>query len=317
MGANVVSFAAVKRAVQIEAVLTRYGLLGTLTLRGANLTGRCPFCNGSSERHFRVSPEKNAWYCFGCKQGGNVLDFVAKREGQSLRAAALLLNDWFALGLTASNGSQPEASPAADERPQPAAEVQSPEEAEPNPPLTFTLKTLDPNHPSLAMLGLSDLSVQHFGLGFCSRGLLKGRIAVPVQNGGGELVAYAGLSPDPAAAERYLFPPKFHSHLEVFNLQCQPETSPDAPVYVAAEILGALHLVEAGVEPVLGLFDGTLSERQYQLLCDRFPAGSRLILAGASFEARAVARLTEHFLVRTLSFDAIHCDSEVGQLPTP
>lgn len=316
MGAHVVSFAAVKRAVQIEAVLTRYGLLGTLALRGANLTGRCPFCNGGSERHFRVSPEKNAWYCIGCKQGGNVLDFVANREGVSLRAAALLLNDWFALGLSASNGSQPEGLPPAPEPAAGALEVQQPEEAVSNPPLTFTLKTLDPSHPSLGALGLSEATVQDFGLGFCSRGLLKGRIAIPVHNAGGELVAYAGLSPDAPAAERYLFPPKFHPQLEVFNLQSQLEVSGDAPVYLASEILGALHLVEAVAEPVFGLFDGTLSEPQYELLCDRLPAGSRLSLAGASFEAGSVARLTDHFLVRTLSFDAIHRAFAADQ-PTP
>jgi len=34
-----------------------------------------------------VNREKNAWYCFGCKQGGNVLDFVAKKERVGIRAA--------------------------------------------------------------------------------------------------------------------------------------------------------------------------------------------------------------------------------------
>ncbi len=39
--------------------------------------------------------------------------------------------------------------------------------------------------------------IKHFGLGSASRGLMKGRIAIPIHNENGELVAYAGLEESP------------------------------------------------------------------------------------------------------------------------
>ncbi len=47
--------------------------------------------------------------------------------------------------------------------------------------------------------------IKHFGLGSASRGLMKGRIAIPIHNENGELVAYAGLSDAQVVEEwRYL-----------------------------------------------------------------------------------------------------------------
>lgn len=303
MTVRMVPFAEVKRAAGIEAVLSRYGLLGTLELRGANLTGHCPFCEGSSKRRFRASPEKNAWYCFGCKRGGNVIDFVAEREGMTLRAAAVALNDWFGLGL---GSPEPPAKPAPEPAIAAAPTAEAVLESAANLPLTFALKTLDPAHVLVAALGLSGITVNRFGLGYCSKGLLKGRVAIPIENPAGELLAYAGLSADLEAESRYLFPPKFHASLEIFNARCLlTGRGEDEPAYLAAEILDALRLANAGIEPVASLFDGALSEPQVRILADHLAPGSRLILAGGHFEARAVARLTDLFLVRTLSFDAL------------
>lgn len=310
MNAKSVSFVEVKRAVSLEAVLRRYGILEGLARRGANLTGQCPFCDSKSERQFRVSLEKNAWYCFGCKQGGNVLDFVAKREGVGLRAAALAINEWFALGL-ANSGASRETRPPQSDRASCEADLSTmPKEpardpAAPNPPLTFVLKTLDPAHPSLAALGLSEEVIRRFGLGFCSKGLLKGRIAVPIHNRGAELVAYAGLAPDPESAERYLFPPRFNGTLEIFNAQNVPASPGTGPVYLAGEILGVLQLAEQGFDRTLGLFDGTLSEGQEATLTELLEEGSLLILVGECFEPQAVARLASFFAVRRLRLDAL------------
>src|SRR4051794_29050012 len=124
-----VSFADLKRAVSIEAVLARYGLRDGLAAKGKNLAGPCPFCKGQSQRQFQVNTAKNAWYCFGCKAGGNVLDFVAKKEGVSVRAAAVKLDLWFELGL--AGAAPPAVKPAT------TAEPPAPAERMPaaNPPL--------------------------------------------------------------------------------------------------------------------------------------------------------------------------------------
>jgi DNA primase len=177
-----VPFAEVKRAVSLEAVLERYELLASLTRKGMNLAGPCPFCKGSSGRQFQVNLVKNAWYCFGCKEGGNILDFVAKKEEVSIRTAALKLDSWFELGLVAKEKTHAEApahpaeTRAASPEAPPAAKEALPTS---NPPLAFTLKTLDPHHESLSSLGFSTETIERFGAGYCGKGLLKGRMAVP------------------------------------------------------------------------------------------------------------------------------------------
>lgn len=104
----VVDFKAVKAAVCLRPsplrsgsmlqVLEHYGLAESFKRSGNSLSGPCPLHNGQNRTQFRVSLEKNYWNCFGtCKGGGNVLDFVARKEGCSLREAALALCDWFQL----------------------------------------------------------------------------------------------------------------------------------------------------------------------------------------------------------------------------
>lgn len=284
-----VSFAEVKRAVTMEAILDRYEMLEHLTRKGANLAGPCPFCKGASGRQFQVNLSKNAWYCFGCKGGGNVLDFVAKREGVSVRAAALKLDSWFELGLVDAEEA-PRAAPApapATPAPAPAAKEALPAE---NPPLTFTLKTLDPHHASLEALGLESSTLERFGAGYCAKGLMKGRLAIPIRNAQGELVAYTGLALGDESP-RYLLPPKFNPALEVMNLDRLPQTATETgTLYLVPEILGVLRLFEAGLA-VLGLFDGSLSPQQEAVIAGALSTFERLVLLGEGFEDRAVARL--------------------------
>lgn len=298
MSQGFVPFAELKRAVTLEVVLDRYGLFAGLTEKGQNLVGACPFCTGQSKRQFQVNREKNAWYCFGCKQGGNVLDFVAKKERVGIRAAAGKLDSWFALGLAVEASA--EKSPAAPRAPAPTPAPPVAAESLPttNPPLTFTLKTLDHLHASLTSLGLEAATIERFGAGYCTKGLLKGRLAIPIHNGEGELVAYAGLAVEDDASPRYLFPPKFNPALEVFSLDCLaalPES--EGPLYLTPEIEGVLRLVDAGASAALGLFDGTLSPEQEEAIVGALTRYERLVLVGDGFPDRTVARLARYATV--------------------
>jgi DNA primase len=290
-----VPFAEVKRAVSLEAVLERYELLPSLTRKGMNLAGPCPFCKGSSGRQFQVNLVKNAWYCFGCKAGGNILDFVAKKEEVSIRTAALKLDSWFELGLVEKEKPQAEAPAHQADTPAPSREAPPAAKETPptsNPPLAFTLKTLDPHHESLSPLGFSTETIERFGAGYCSKGLLKGRLAIPIHSAEGELVAYAGLAVEEDASPRYLFPPKFYAPLEVMNLHRLSEFAEEGgPLYLAAEIEGVLRLAEVGIVAALALFDGSLSSVQEEALTGALPLFERLVLVGEGFEDRTVARL--------------------------
>jgi DNA primase len=298
MSQSFVPFAEVKRAVTLEAVLDRYGLFASLTEKGQNLVGACPFCTGQSKRQFQVNREKNAWYCFGCKQGGNVLDFVAKKERVGIRAAALKLDGWFALGLAAEASAEKPPAALSAPAPVPAPPVAAESLPTTNPPLTFTLKTLDSRHASLSALGLEAKTIEHFGAGYCTKGLLKGRMAIPIHNHRGELVAYAGLAVEEGETPRYLFPPNFHPPLEVFSLHRLMEVAEETgPLYLAPDIEGVLRLSEAGVASALGLFDGSLSPEQEEAIVGALSLYEGFVLVGEAFPDRTVARLARHAAV--------------------
>src|SRR6185437_11124162 len=61
-----------------------------------------------------------------------------------------------------------------------------------NAPLDFELKGLDATHPYLLGRGFTPETIQRFGIGYCSRGLLRTRIAIPLHDAGGTLVGYGG-----------------------------------------------------------------------------------------------------------------------------
>ena len=50
-----------------------------LTRKGANLFGLCPF-HSEKTGSFSVAPDKQIYYCFGCKKGGGVVNFIMEEE---------------------------------------------------------------------------------------------------------------------------------------------------------------------------------------------------------------------------------------------
>ena len=62
----------------------------TLSERGGRHWGLCPFHNEKTPS-FSVSRDKQLYYCFGCKQGGNVANFIMKIENVSFPEAVEIL----------------------------------------------------------------------------------------------------------------------------------------------------------------------------------------------------------------------------------
>ena len=208
-----IDYTAVKASTTIEMVLQHYGLHEKMKAHGhGGLRGCCPIHQGTDDTQFAVTPSKNLWRCFsttGCFSGGNHLDLVMRLEDCTLHEAAWRMNEWFNLGQEKqiqerSRPGKPAASskvrsaPAKTERdpnPSPSKPVESVEQVEEtgeNKPLSFTLQNLDPTHPYLAERGLNAETIAEFGLGFCPKGILAGRIAIPIHNAAGELIANAG-----------------------------------------------------------------------------------------------------------------------------
>lgn len=61
-----------------------------LTRKGNRFWGLCPFHNEKTPS-FTVSLERNMYYCFGCQSGGDMINFVMKRDGLDFKEALQLL----------------------------------------------------------------------------------------------------------------------------------------------------------------------------------------------------------------------------------
>ena len=206
-GKNWVDYKELKASITIEMVLERYGVLAELKKSGRNLAGCCPIHRGSNPRQFSVNPDKNIWNCFGdCKAGGNVLDFVAlmefgSQEPEAIRKAALLLKDWFEFAPASEAGPATKTEPAAkpelvrkeveeQDKEDKKSEDETPKVV--NPPLTFRLRSLVREYPFFDQRGIKPETVKHFGLGLCTRGMMKDRVVIPIYNEQKNLVAYCG-----------------------------------------------------------------------------------------------------------------------------
>ena len=67
-----------------------------LTRKGSSYFGLCPFHNEKTPS-FSVTPSKQMYYCFGCGEHGDAIDFVAKYYDLSLKDAAMKLADDFGI----------------------------------------------------------------------------------------------------------------------------------------------------------------------------------------------------------------------------
>jgi DNA primase len=258
-----VDFKQLKADVAIEQVMTHYGV-HLRRIGATELRGRCPLPTHTSARSrdsFAVNITRNVWSCrsLSCMQarggrpGGNLLDFVALMEGCSIRDAALRLQNW--------SGAAPErfVVPRAS-RPDPVASE--------NPPLRFVLQYVDAAHPYLASRGVMPKTVRTFGLGlYTGKGLLRGRIVIPIHNAAGELIAYAGRAID-GQEPKYRFPAGFRKSLVLFSLHRAIAANASAVVVVEG-FFDTIAVHQAGY-PVVGLMGSTLSRQQSDLLATHF-----------------------------------------------
>jgi DNA primase len=318
-----VDFRAVKRDVSMVQVLEHYGLMGQMHQNGDSISGACPIHGGENKTAFRVSISKNCWNCFStCQCGGNVLDFVAKKEDVSLLKAANLLVSWFELN-SASNHKERDSRPNVNtakaapsmrdkSKYQGGAIVSSStlqvNEAEgENKPLGFELKNLQPEHPYLEERGLIPATVQTFGLGFCTKGLLKDRIAIPIHNANGQLVAYAGRWPGQTEKEKYQLPKGFKKSLELFNLHRTVAEGP-GPLIITEGFFDCLALWQHGHKRVVALMGSSMSHRQEELIREHTTPWSNVLImldedaAGRAGREDVARRLARWLFVKVHAF---------------
>ncbi|MCG1008985.1 DNA primase [Salinicoccus sp. ID82-1] len=92
---------AVKQGTDITELVSSYI---KLEKRGRNYVGLCPFHNEKTPS-FTVSPDKQICHCFGCKKGGNVLQFYMEVENVSFAEAVRKLGKPLGVEIAAAEES--------------------------------------------------------------------------------------------------------------------------------------------------------------------------------------------------------------------
>jgi len=312
-------FIKIKTQVSFEDILKRYNLLPKLKSKGDQLTGSCPIHQGDGKKSFSVNLAKNCFNCFSCKAHGNVLDFVSTIEKVGVKDAGLLLSDWFNIPLRTNVSRKENAQSKEDlNRPEKQKKTLVRERKEDNasqrlekainPPLTFELKKLDQEHPYLKNRGLLPGTVKAFGLGYCSKGLMKGRIVVPIHNERKELVAYAGRWPgDPPEDQgKYTLPPRFQKSQVLFNLPRAADLIQEQGLILVEGYFSVFKLTQAGFPCTAALMGSSMSERQEKLIVEAVGTCGKLVLlldndeAGIACQENVLSRLAKRCFVKVV-----------------
>lgn len=171
-----VDFQALKRDIGIEQVCDWLGI--PLKKAGDQLRGCCPLCGDDNPRAFVVTPAKDLWYafCSGCQCGGDQLELVAKVRRIPIRDAALDVQKNFT----------------------PVTETM----------LLQPLDYLEAAHAAVQTLGFSEEIARALGVGYAPKGIMRGRVCIPLRTENGKLVAYCGINL--AADPPLKLPSKFH-----------------------------------------------------------------------------------------------------------
>ena len=330
-----VNYKSLRAELSFIEILHHYGI--ELKERGEQWQGFCPLPTHEGKRNspsFSANVGRGIWQCFGCGAKGNLIEFATRMEGlnpdnpDDFRKAALLLKKMFGK----DGGERERPKPGAKETTRERNEQEDLEEEASgvvNAPLDFELQRLDYDHPYLRERGFTDETSKMFGLGYCERGLMKGRIAIPLHDAGGALIGYAGRIVDEEAigenTPRYLFPGSrerngtrhvFRKSAFLYN---GFRVENPARLVVVESFTAVWWLTQAGITNVVALMGASCSETQAGLLRDLVPEDGSIWLfpdgdkAGERMAEETLVMLAPHRFVRWVKLEEGQQPTDVGK----
>ena len=241
---NAIDFAELKQRVSIERAAEMLGI--KLAKSGPQLRGPCPICKAGGDRAFVITPAKGLYYCFGaCGKGGDAITMAASLRSCSLREAAEFLS-----GRSPASSQSPRVNGSRNDSPQPMAEKG-----------LRPLDYLQASHEAVQALGVSPETGGHFGAGFAPKGIMRGRLAIPIHDRTGVLLAYCGRAlKDESPA--LIFPNGFDPRGVIFNAHRIVESD----LFLVRDPLNAMTAHQNGVENVVAFLSENMSALQLEQL---------------------------------------------------
>lgn len=235
-----IDFQELKGRVDIQAACSLLKL--DLNSNGKQLRGPCPACQSDGERALVVTPEKGAAYCFSAKKGGDVIWLASHIRGVSQKEAAHLLHEAF-------GGTVPVAGNSNSTVPFNSAKVREMK------PLSY----LQADHSEVVGLGVQLATAAHFECGHAPKGIMRGKLAIPIHDLDGRLIAYCGRSYE---EKELTFPSGFKPEEHIFNAH----RAIAGDLYLARDPLVVLTAYENGVENVVSFLTDTIQPLQLEML---------------------------------------------------
>ncbi|TFH72403.1 hypothetical protein E3V39_12545 [Gammaproteobacteria bacterium LSUCC0112] len=161
-----VDFQQLKLSVGIEEVARNFLELSLIPYEDT-LRGKCPTCGTDDPRALLITPGKGLWYCFTKKVGGDLIALVAHVSKISQRESAESLANVYMV-----EKKQEQKTDGALE------------------PLNY----LEPAHEQCAALGFPEPVATLVGVGYASKGMMRGTVAVPIRLPNGSLIGYIGIT---------------------------------------------------------------------------------------------------------------------------
>jgi DNA primase len=312
-----INFKELRARLKFEDVLRHYKV--EVRRKGEQHQGPCPLPGHTGSKvapMFSANLARGIFQCFGCKAKGNILEFSALMEkaniedGDALRKVAVGLQDRFLPEGASTRKREPTLAAPATPKTLPVLV---------NEPLDFALKDLAAGHPWFEECGFSVDTVKHFGLGYCSRGFLADRIAIPLHDHSGRLIGYAGRTMDESWISRenplYLFPAKRERQGRVLDFQRSAFLynghriqAPCDDLVVVSEFHSAWWLHQCGFQAVALMGFECSAEQAKSLVSLVSPSGRLWLMPDGGKDGERLAHallhgLSPHRFVRWVKLD--------------
>jgi len=173
-----IDFKELKQRFSVENVAEMLALKLTSNGEANQWRGPCPRCNDGDERALVVTTGKG-YYCFSAKEGGDCIALAAHILDLPMKHAALHIVE--------HADDEPERERKPEEKREPETEKQG---TAPLQPLTY----LHHKHEAVQALGIDADSAETLGIGYAKKGIMRGRVAIPIREEDGTLVGYCGFS---------------------------------------------------------------------------------------------------------------------------
>jgi len=316
---SMTDFTEIKRNSDFRKVLNNYSLAFDSQKTQVSIT--CPFHNDASPS-CKINFEKNIFNCFGCSTSGNIIDFVCFMEdldpknGTDFRKGALLVNTMANNVGTPTLEAQKRHLRSVTEKDIEGVGAGSKDlvngnfEAKillENKPLAFSGLKLDAEHAFFEERSITQAQKDRFGLGYCNRGIMKGRVCFPIYNVNNELIGYFGRWAEkelPEKTTRYRIPKGFNKSIELYNLNRLIDSKIDMTHLIIVEgFWSVIKLDELGI-PVVSIFGTNISDVQIEVLKNLGVEQLTLVFdgddAGRIGMKNSIEKVTPHFFTKIL-----------------